>query len=192
MELSSTSLLLVDRVEFEVCRLKDVTNLMQRYSTKPRLKVEVQLESLDLIECRERVRATQSIWPILEWWELFKVGRASRNVFILKEFLKLIFLVYKDYLLHLYAIDHQLSQQFLQELDAAVATADSIEEFIRVLDNCYHQIKILFNISQLHYEQQHAWHVYLMPAAILVVLLFEKVLQSLGSSKPDHTPSQTR
>lgn len=173
-----------DRVGYEVSRLKDITILLQRYSLKPLLRVDIELESLDLIKCRERVRLTQSIMPIIEWWELFKIDRQDRDNFILREFLKLIFLVYKDYLLHLYGANYQLSSQLMQELDAAVAAADSLEQLFYVLNRCYYQIKILFNVSSGNTAQQNNTVLYIMPLVIFSIYLLEKILNYDFSEKP--------
>lgn len=172
------------RVGYEVSRLKDITILLQRYSLKPLLRIDIELESLDLIKCRERVRLTQSIMPIIEWWEHFKIDRQDRDNFILREFLKLIFLVYKDYLLYLYGANYQLSSQLMQELDAAVSAADSIEQLLQVLNRCYHQIKILFNVSSNAYQQQYNVTLYIMPLAIFSLYLLEKILNYNLPEKP--------
>ena len=167
---------LVENIDYEIERLAEAAQLMQCH--RPQLKLDAVLYASGLVECQQLVRSTQSIAPVLYWWDVFRKGKQKGDLFVLKELLKLIFLIYKDYLIHLYGVSNEgFGQQLMNELNHAVQAAESAEQLISVLDICYKQLMQLIGQAHSHEISHHPWPLYVMPLAVFIIALLEKIVQ---------------
>lgn len=174
---------LFDHIEQELERLATIEKLLRDAAIQPKLELGGELCHEEVSLCAQRILLNQSILPMFEWWNSYKGGARKGDPALFKEVLRLIALIYHDYLVHLGSLNQQDVDAAVAEIDQTVKIAMTLEQLLYVLDNAYRQLhKLLIGLQNTQESAGGTWGVYSLPLVALLLVCAHSVLSFLSGN----------